>query len=236
MLHFLGIGAQKAGTTWLYAQLAKHPEVSFPGGKEVHFWNKQYHHGIPWYQSLFAIADGRKHGDITPAYGFLEMEKIKQIKELYPDLRLIYMVRNPFERAWSGALMALRRAEMQLDEASDQWFIDHFRSRGSLARGDYQACIRNWRSVFGEEAILILKFEDMQVKPLEMLLQVAGHLSIGAERFCRIPDDELHERHNEGTGAKLRPSLYPVLSELYAPKIEMLQKYLSIDYSYVLNY
>jgi hypothetical protein len=37
---FLGIGAQKAATTWLYHQLGRHPQVRFPGGKELHFWDR----------------------------------------------------------------------------------------------------------------------------------------------------------------------------------------------------
>src|SRR5262249_41035314 len=38
---FLGIGAQKAATTWLYENLKRHPEIEFPAGKEVHFWDKR---------------------------------------------------------------------------------------------------------------------------------------------------------------------------------------------------
>lgn len=42
MLDFLGIGAQKAGTTWLYEKLRLHPDIAFPAGKEVHFWDQKY--------------------------------------------------------------------------------------------------------------------------------------------------------------------------------------------------
>ena len=41
MLDFLGIGAQKAATTWLYANLDLHPQIAFPAGKEVHFWDRR---------------------------------------------------------------------------------------------------------------------------------------------------------------------------------------------------
>lgn len=70
MLDFLGIGAQKAGTTWLQVMLSQHPEIHFPLGKEVHFWNHQYK-GLAWYQAHFNNSHQNcKQGEITPAYGF----------------------------------------------------------------------------------------------------------------------------------------------------------------------
>jgi len=126
MLNFLGIGAQKCGTTWLYAMLSKHPDIAFPGGKEIHFWSEDdYQERLAWYQNLFS-GDEQVKGEITPAYAFLDGGRIKEIYRLVPDLRLIYMIRNPVNRAWSNALMALPRVQMKLEEASDQWFIDPF--------------------------------------------------------------------------------------------------------------
>src|SRR5665647_1032714 len=139
-LNFLGIGAQKCGTTWLYETLSRHPKIAFPGGKEVHYWDNPQARSVSWYIDPFAN-DNLVNGDITPAYGILAPETIQQIHALLPELRLIYLVRDPIERAWSSAKMALGRAEMTLDEASDQWFMDHFSSMGSLARGNYETCI-----------------------------------------------------------------------------------------------
>src|SRR5258706_3186219 len=130
MLDFLGIGAQKAGTTWLHEALSLHPALRFPGGKEVHFWDWHRARGVDWYRGLFgAAAPGVKNGEITPAYALLPVEAIREIREINPALRVIYTLRNPLERAWSAALMVLQRGGMTLEEASDQWFIDHFRSK-----------------------------------------------------------------------------------------------------------
>ena len=144
MLQFLGIGAQKAGTTWLFSMLSRHPDLSFPAGKEIHFWDQQHDRGIDWYRNLFASDTQRLEGEITPAYAILAPELIRDCHAHFPHVRLIYLIRNPIERAWSSALMALTRAEMTLPEASDQWFIDHFNSAGSRARGDYAGCIAAW--------------------------------------------------------------------------------------------
>src|SRR5262245_8764381 len=112
MLRFLGIGAQKAGTTWLHENLRTHPVLSFPHGTEIHFWDAQRDRGIDWYRSLFVSSD-RVEGEITPAYAILPPRQVAEIAATFPDLRLIYILRNPIDRAWSSALMALQRSEMK---------------------------------------------------------------------------------------------------------------------------
>ena len=111
----MGIGAQKAGTTWLYEHLKRHPEIRFPGGKEQHFWNR-----APDADSISAYLqqfdDPHRHeGEITPAYSFMGRDEVARLHQYAPHLRLFIVLRNPIERAWSSALMALRRAELDID-------------------------------------------------------------------------------------------------------------------------
>lgn len=231
MLRFLGIGAQKAGTSWLHAMLARHPGICFPAGKELHFWN--HPHGaaaVAHYLGKF-VDPTRAEGEITPAYALLNTDRVGEIRAAVPQLRLIYIIRNPMERAWSSALMALRRAELEPDEASDQWFIDHFRSRGSLGRGDYETCIRTWRGVFGDDALLILRFEDITLAPERLLARCFEHIGV-----LPVPESEMaawgvHERVFEGLRYPLRARLRPVLRELYAARTESLGEYLGCDLS-----
>jgi len=225
----MGIGAQKCGTTWLYRALSKLPEIAFPGGKEVHYWDQPGERSLNWYSQLFSDAS-HFNGDITPAYGFLPVETIQKIYAAFPDLPLIYMIRNPIERAWSSARMALGRAEMQHDEASDQWFIDHFKSRGSLARGDYETCIRQWRSVYPSDRLLIVRYENIATDPVGMANACLRHLGM-PDLFASHDRDQLRERVFEGDGVTLRPTLLPSLSALYAHKIESLAEYLGEDFS-----
>jgi len=77
MIDFVGIGAQKCGTTWLFENMNRHDHILFPGGKEIHFWTLYYGHGIPWYTALFDIVSNDKKGEITPAYAILSIRKIK---------------------------------------------------------------------------------------------------------------------------------------------------------------
>ena len=150
-LDFLGIGAQKCGTSWCHENLRRHPNIFLPEQKELHFWDTGQH-DLRWYRSFFQHKPkGAKAGEITPAYAILPTDVIRAIRTALPEIRLVYLIRNPMDRAWSSALMALNRAELTIDEASDQWFVDHFRSRGSLRRGDYETCLRNWRSVYSAD-------------------------------------------------------------------------------------
>lgn len=231
MWSFLGIGAQKAGTTWLYEQLCQHPQLAFPLGKEAHFWNRA--HDAP------AVADYLQRlaatqalaGEITPAYGMLPLATIREIYAHAPQLRLIYIMRNPLQRAWSAALMALQRAEMRIDEASDQWFIDHFHSAGSRMRGDYETCLRNWRAVFPAEQLLVLRFEEIAAAPAALLNRCFQHLGVAPQTVEELQQRGCQQRIFAGTGETLRPSLEPVLRRLYAQPIQQLAQYLNTDLS-----
>jgi len=230
VLDFLGIGAQKAGTSWLYEALRIHPQLRFPAGKEVHFWDAQRAHGLEWYRALFPEQPaGVKSGEITPAYAFLPSAAIGEIRAHYPALRMVYLLRDPLERAWSSALMALGRAEMTPEEASDQWFLDHFRSHGSLARGDYERCLRNWRAAFGAERILWLRYELITDDPRALLEAVCRHLDVDAGFYARTQPAQLAQRVYAGPGQPLRESLLPALREIYRPRIARLAEYLGTD-------
>jgi len=247
MFSFLGIGAQKAGTTWLYAMLARHGEIDFPGPREHAFWDtarhpnitapgpKEHHFwntlsacdpaAIAGYMSRFDDPN-RFQGELTPAYALLSRERIAAIREVAPRIRLIFLIRNPIERAWSSALMALTRAEMMRDEASDQWFIDHFHSAGSLARGDYAATLRAWRSVFPSEQLHIELYDSIVHEPRALLSRVAQHIGVNPAPFEALPDDIIREKVFSGPGNPLPNTLRQVLESIYRPRINALSVYL----------
>lgn len=232
MLNFIGIGAQKAGTTWLYEMLSRHPGIAFPAGKELHFWDAQRARGLPWYDALFPDTPGQLNGEITPAYAMLASECIAQVKQAYPNLRLFYILRNPIHRAWSSALMALGRAEMMPAEASDQWFIDHFRSAGSLGRGNYADSLHNWYQHFSTDQMLVFFYEQIRDDPAALLGACLNHLGLEDGGSLAEARAYLGERVFAGSGDVLRPSLLPILREIYYPAIENLSQVLNKDLSH----
>jgi hypothetical protein len=128
---FLGIGAHKGGTTWLYRQLEAHPEIRFSTDgqgagripvKERHFWCRALHDRRvrprwpgPLDRALVAylvsFPDGVITGEITPHYAVLDSAVISQVAESLPGVRLIYLLREPRARAWSSAVSSYAEIE-----------------------------------------------------------------------------------------------------------------------------
>lgn len=246
MVDFLGIGVQKGGTTWLYHQLARHPQVAFPSGKEIHFWNRAGgRHAEQWLALLEPPSRtdpaGRpiRSGEITPAYASLPPETIQAVRTACPDVRLFISFRNPLERAWSAAVMALVRAQMLAHEASDQWFIDHFRSAASRRAGDYAAILERWWRVFPAAQLLTLLRDDIESRPLETLESLAAHLAIDPAEFRTRSAAELREHVvpkvttdkdlNAQQGLPPRDSLVPVLQDMYAPEVRRFARLIGRD-------
>ena len=247
VVDFIGIGAQKAGTTWIYSQLSKHSAVAFPRGKETHYWNSFGEKSADeWVQLLKPLSQSRSDqqrmitGEITPAYALLSIEQIAAIRRRCPEIRIFMSLRNPVERAWSAALMGLARAEMRYEEASDQWFIDHFHSAASLARGDYLTSLKRWWSLFPREQLLIIFYDDILCNPCYILSSLATHFGIDAEEFSVLTQPEITEivRPFLGFNAddsyvvpQLRPSLLQPLLDIYARQITSLEDSLERDLS-----
>lgn len=246
MVDFLGIGVQKAGTTWLFHQLSRHPQISFPAGKEIHFWDRVDASFVDQWLSLLeppartnAAGQPVRAGEITPAYAALPSESIRALHAACPDVRLFITFRNPLERAWSAALMALVRAQMLDAEASDQWFTDHFQSAASRRAGDYSAIMERWLAVFPEEQLLPLILDDIEACPVGTLEALADHLAIDANGFAGLTSSELAERvvpiltadeaYKQQQNLPPRSSLVPVLKELYAPEVDRIAKLLGRD-------
>jgi hypothetical protein len=236
VIDFLGIGAQKAATTWIYTRLRLHPNLHFPGGKEIHFWDLHRERGVEWWLDIFREEGSWKQGEITPAYALLDESSIREISAVAPDLRVFYAIRNPIARAWSAALMALERAEMAFDEASDVWFIDHFKSAGSRRRGDYLDCLGRWRSVFSKDSFQIIFFDEIIEDPSAALASIADHLGVDPAFYRDRSLNELSTPVFSGSGYEIRPSLLNFLRTFYRQQIGGLSTELGRDFSHWLEW
>ena len=99
--NFLVIGSARCGTSWLDENLRQHPEVYLPrDDKEVHFFDNKYHMGIEWYERFFEGSEAQAIGEVTPSYLYYG-HVAGRIKEHVPDVKMIALLRNPAERAYS---------------------------------------------------------------------------------------------------------------------------------------
>lgn len=98
---FIGIGVQRAGTSWLYVCLKEHPQIYMPR-KEIHFFDDQFHKGDDWYSDQFSGGSvGQKTGEFTPDYIASETS-INRIASYNPNVKLILVLREPLSRAYSA--------------------------------------------------------------------------------------------------------------------------------------
>lgn len=197
---FLCIGSQKAGTTWLYENLRRHPELFLPDRKELNYFSSRYRfYGMPLdaYSDYFKSAYGIK-GEVTPCAN-LPLRRICFIKTIMPSVKLILIIRNPIERMWAAALMYLVKAQKRtFDSIKDEEFYHLFNTYDLFSRGDYPAILDNWRSVFPKEQLHVCFYEDILHEPQKFLKGVLLFLEVAddidwsnfpvSESFNKSPD------------------------------------------------
>src|SRR5579871_1405390 len=148
--HFLVISPPKTGSTWLADNLRAHPGVFVPAVKEVKYFSSLHRWlDLDWYRHHFAPAAGRLAGEASPSYSHLPLSRIRLIRRLFPDLKLVYLMRDPVRRAWSHAKHVHRYREAVFADAppgpatAGQW-------RAALADdwmltiGDSLSQLRRW--------------------------------------------------------------------------------------------
>lgn len=167
---FIVVGAQKAGTTTLHEWLASHPQISLPSLKETHFFRDSqcYERGLAWYLRQFS-GDGIR-GEVDPEYLFFP-EAAERIKATLKSPKLIFVFRDPVERAFSHYQMSVRRgyenltfAEALRHEASR---LQQSENRFSMihhsyaSRGLYAEQVARFQTLFPRENQLYLGFPEL---------------------------------------------------------------------------
>jgi len=200
---FLGIGAPRAGTTWLNTLLATHPDVYTPTLRdEINFFDHYYERGLGWYEKLFPAAEHADRyqaiGEITPRY--LECEKCpERIFTTLPESKLIIILRHPVNRAYSQYGFFVQRRNYRGS------FEDFLSARPrALERGFYSRYIKHYLCYFNRSQILALIFEDAVINIFKSKKILADFLGIAAEKFPS----------SAGNG-KVNPSSVPRFQFLY---------------------
>jgi len=220
---FLGIGAQKAGTTWLHMNLQNHPDVFVPPDRQdLHFFNQKQHYGIRYYAKQFNDGEDCVKGENTPAYGVMSQKKVERVHTLLPEAKILFIMRDPIERAWSHARMTLTRNGRLVDDITDEEFYSHFRSNRSRERCDYISIIDKWSSVYNKDQIWIGFFDDVKERPKKFLSDVFSHIGVANNvDWSDFPYDKVV---NKGPQVPIPPPFRDVLFDMYEDQISELQK------------
>ena len=239
---FLILGAQKAGTTALYAYLRWHPGITGPSWKEVSYFDRHYRRGASWYRGHFPIGAGdRLVGEASPGYLFHPLAP-ERVRTTVPEAKLIALLRDPVDRALSHYHheVALGREPLSFEEAID---AEPERTRGEehrmvgepgyfshawwdytyLARGRYAEQLERWLAVFPPEQLFVVASEE--------LASDSGQTYSRVLEFLGAPRHELgsYPRVYQQEYAELRPGPQRRLAEYFAEPNRRLYELLGRD-------
>jgi hypothetical protein len=204
---FLILGAQKAGTTALYAYLRRHPQITGPSWKEVSFFDRHFARGEAWYRGNFpnVLRARGLVGEASPSYLFHPLAP-ERVAQLVPGARLVALVRNPADRAFSHYQheVALGREDLSFEQAleaederlrgeeerlladpayfSHAWWNYTYRTRGRYAEQ-----LERWLARFPREQLLILPSDDLLLEPQRAHARVLEFLGAPPHRLESYP-------------------------------------------------
>ncbi len=248
---FLGIGTARSASTWLHARLSQHPDVYLPELKELHFFNERREHrpcdvsGASWTRPVYFDPENPTHwrwyslqflpgrdkvkGEITPDYSTLSAERVGKIKEYLPDAKIILLIRNPIDRAWSGLRYSWQRHQ---GEALSPDEVDRLMRAAlhpeRLLRGDYPMTLTNWETHFPASQRLYIFYDDVVTQPSVELKRVAEFLGIDPAKLAQTGDAR---RVNTAPAENVPPEVRGRLQDYYEPQIHWLEDHLSRDLS-----
>jgi Sulfotransferase domain len=173
---YIGIGAAKAGTSWVNQMLGAHPDICTAEPKEVHFFHDAIHNtapihqgnfkkGLSWYKRFFQhCTEGQVKGEITPKY-LIDPVVPERIRNMFPEVKLILCLRSPVERATSHYyftkyfLKTEKRPIAQAIREEPEYILN----------GLYFRHLRRYLEHFPMSAIHLVWFEDIAGDPDKVL-------------------------------------------------------------------
>lgn len=163
-IDFIGIGSGKCGSTWLYDNLVKHPQICNSNLKELNYFSDLYNtQSSSWYSSQFSSCEnGQKKGEFSVTY-FTYSESAERIYNDFPNVKLLAIVRNPVKRAFSNYLHSIRKGDIRADYAFSDYINDEWR----LSPGKYVEHLERYFNLFDSEQIHVVITEKFAKNSLQ---------------------------------------------------------------------
>jgi hypothetical protein len=236
---FIMAGAQKCGTTSLFEYMAEHPSVYEPITKEIGYFDRYYNEkDIKWYRTQFPSVLTKNYvkyvrrepfvtGEASTGY-ILNPHSLRRIADLLPKVKIILLLRDPVDRAFShyqhsvrdgleplSFTQALDREEERIGAKwkrtmEDGNFYDfEIALHAYLLTGVYVEQVKVLMNLFPMERVLILKNEDLLSDPTGILNTTL--------RFLDLPPMEMKEvvKHNAGKYSAMDQSIRQRLVNYY---------------------
>lgn len=250
---FLIIGGQKCGTSSLYRYLITHPQIEPSLTKEVHYFDLHHARGERWYRAHFSkctqpdvrgLPRGFLTGETSPYY-LMDPRVPRRVQALVPDVKLIVVLRNPIERAYSHYHAQVRRGRetLSFEEAIDQepqrlageeerlasdptatsYAHRHF---SYLTKGIYIDQIERWLDVFPRDRLLVLHSKQLRGDAASAVARVVSFLGLEPH------DIEVSTAHNVGSYAAMSDQTRARLREYFRPHNERLFAFLGEEWDW----
>jgi len=237
---FLCIGAHKAGSTWLYQQLDSHPDFWMPPVKELHYLNQlsrvqraagprcrderdrrflerlqslSAEPGIDLenYGRLFEPKASLLSGDISPNYSTLGNKVIRQVVGYFPNLKAMFLARDPVERVWSHLSMEVYYRQIEpFDVTNIDEVNRNLLRRGMLLRSYPSAVVARWKRYVHPAQFRVYFFDDLQSNPAELRRSILCFLGADPDK----PGSRLTADYNSWTKMEKLPLTDKVRSHL----------------------
>jgi hypothetical protein len=246
---FMIIGSMKCGTTSLYNYITQHQNIVPSIWKEIQYFrvSKPLSKGLDWYLSHFPSipAEILEHNDVvtgeaSPNY-FTTERAPQEIYDVFPNIKLIVILRDPVDRAIShyhhwirvgNETKSLEEAfyeELDLleniqDFSSNNVYSLVKETQQYLLKGLYILFLKNWLALFPKENMLILRTKDLADSPATVLHQVFKHLNLSTETNNINYDN----KKNTGSYQQIDSKLKNKLTSFYDPFNKELENFLNI--------
>lgn len=199
---FLVIGVMKGGTTSFFQYLARHPEINPPFRKEIKYFDLHYSQGLNWYRAHFPLrfkmGNDRITGEATPYYIFHPLAA-RRVAVTLPQAKLIALLRNPVDRAYShyNHMVRVGREPLSFEEAlkqeDERLLQEAEKIRSDLghstfkhlhysykARGRYVEQLKQWLPLFSTDQMQFLSSEELYSSPATVYRKATDFLDVSS--------------------------------------------------------
>ncbi len=181
LLDFLLVGAPRSGTTTLFEHLRRHPRIFIPAGKELPFFSDEARFAAGWPRfaaEFFRAAPATAlWGKLTPQYWDSPVVP-RRLASLMPDVRLIALLRNPIDRAFSHYRFLVRRGAERRPFAEAAFDALAPKYPYYLPLGQYARILESYLAHFAPDQMLVLFTEDLAARADRVLGAVMDHLDL----------------------------------------------------------
>jgi len=191
---FIGIGAQKCATAWLYSMLVDHPRISMAkttdGEKDIQFFNNFYDRGFEWYEKHFIKQGNEVTGEYSTSY-FHSLEAPERIYNYAPKIKLVVSLRHPVDRAFSN-----HKHEIKLGRISGENLIFENGLKNNpmyTYQSLYYTHLARWLWYFDKAQVFIVLVDDLRKNPVKTIHNLYNFLGVDANHKPAMLGQRIHE-------------------------------------------